>query len=105
MLLPAWFGCGAALGDAIDAGDEAAELIRGLRSSARLLDNLEMTLAKSRLRDRARVPRPRPAGARSRAAVPTIVAEEHARALDAVLLILRVPELLERQPVLRRSID
>jgi phosphoenolpyruvate carboxylase len=106
MLLPAWFGCGAALGDAIDAGELA--LLRRLYGSLpffrSLVDNLEMTLAKSRLeiaREYLELVSPE----REPTRLFTIVAEDHARTVDAVLLTLECRTLLERQPVLRRSID
>ncbi len=106
MLLPAWFGCGAALGDAIDAGELG--LLRRLYGSLpffrSLVDNLEMTLAKTRLeiaREYLGLVPPELEPAR----LFTIVAEDHARTVDAVLLTLECRTLLERQPVLRRSID
>ena len=96
-LLPAWFGCGTAF--------EAAEL-EDVRSLARewtffrtLVENLEMTLAKSSIEiaegylelvgdDRLWEP----------------IRAEHERTTAAVLEITESQELLDRQPVLQRSI-
>ena len=65
-----------------------------------MIDNLEMTLAKSSLsiaRGYLRlVPDP---------ALYELIEEEHARAVDGVLAATAVSSLLERQPMLRRSID
>jgi phosphoenolpyruvate carboxylase len=98
-LLPAWYGCGTAL-----VGEEP-DVLRGLYERLpffrSLVDNLEMTLAKSRL-EIAReylvlVTEPEPLWSEIEA--------EHARTLEAVLATLEVGALLERQPVLRRSIE
>lgn len=96
-LLPAWYGCGTAF---------AAAPMRDLRRLYRewaffrsLVENLEMTLAKSSLEiaegylelvDDDRLFGP--------------IAEEHARTLDAVLAVVEAKELLDRHPVLQRSI-
>ena len=96
-LLPAWYGCGTAFAD----GD-VAELRRLLREWAffrSLIENLEMTLAKSSLEIAEEYL--------------TLVADvrlwepiraEHERATAAVLEIVGSRELLDRQPVLQRSI-
>jgi phosphoenolpyruvate carboxylase len=96
-LLPAWFGCGSAL-----AAAELGELRRLYREWAffrSLVENLEMTLAKSSLDissgylelvDDQRLFTP--------------IAEEHARTVDAVLDVVEARELLDRQPVIQRSI-
>jgi phosphoenolpyruvate carboxylase len=96
-LLPAWYGCGTAF-----AGADVAELQRLYREWAffrSLVENLEMTLAKSSLDisaeylslvDDARLYGP--------------IAEEHARTVEAVLAIVEARELLDRHPVLQRSI-
>ena len=94
-LLPAWFGCGAALGDAIDAGDlgRLRSLYRGLPFFRSLVDNLEMTLAKSRLeiaREYLELVPPELEPAR----LFGVVAEDHARTLDAVLLTMETRTLL-----------
>ena len=97
-LLPAWFGCGAAFAAA------GAETLRGLYERLPFfratVDNLEMTLAKSSL-----------SIARSYLALvsdPSLfetIAAEHERAVAGVLAATGVSRLLERQPILRRSIE
>src|SRR4051794_32616150 len=106
ILLPAWYGCGAALGDAVDAGEleSLRSLYRGLPFFRSLVDNLEMTLAKSRLeiaRDYLDLVPADLDGAR----LFELIEDEHARTVDAVLGMLECGELVARQPVLRRSID
>jgi phosphoenolpyruvate carboxylase len=100
-LLPAWFGSGDAL-----ASTEVA-LLRSLYAELpffrTLIDNLEMTLAKSSLEIASQYLELVPASLEPERLY-GIVAAEHQRTLDAVLEILEIDELLERQPVLRRSI-
>lgn len=100
VLLPAWFGCGAALATLSDG--ELASL-RTLPFFRMLIGNLEMTLAKSSLpiaRDYLRLV---PEG-ESRDRIFAAVEAEHARAVAAVLRAADVSVLLERAPVLQRSI-
>jgi phosphoenolpyruvate carboxylase len=98
VLLPAWFGAGTAF-----AGLDAAEL-RGLYERLpfmrTVIDNLEMTLAKSSL----------PIARGYLRLVDDVslferIEAEHARAVAGVLAATGVSRLLERQPMLRRSID
>ncbi len=98
VLLPAWFGCGSAFESV------SADALRGLYDRLpffrAVVDNLEMTLAKSSL-SIAR-------GYLSLVREPALFAEierEHARTVRGVLAATGVDSLLERQPVLRRSID
>ena len=98
VLLPAWYGCGTALGSLPES--DLRRLHDGLPFFSSLIGNLEMTLAKSSL-DVARgyltlVDDEGLYGA---------IADEHARAVAAVAAATGSPELLERQPVLRRSIE
>jgi phosphoenolpyruvate carboxylase len=98
VLLPAWYGCGTALGSLPDT--DLRCLHDELPFFRSLVGNLEMTLAKSSL-DVARgyltlVDDEGLYGA---------IADEHARAVAAVAAATGSPELLERQPVLRRSIE
>jgi phosphoenolpyruvate carboxylase len=96
-LVPAWYGCGSAFAEA-DATD-----LRGLYRDwgffRSLVQNLEMTLAKSSLGiareyldlvedDRLWAP----------------IAAEHERTVAAVLEIVEADELLDRHPVLQRSV-
>ena len=98
VLLPAWFGCGTAFAA---AGDDALrDLYRRLPFFRTIVDNLEMTLAKSSL--------PIARGYLTLVDDPSPFEEivaEHERAVAGVLAAAGVSRLLERQPVLRRSID
>jgi phosphoenolpyruvate carboxylase len=96
-LLPAWYGCGTAFA-AADLG-ELRRLARDWAFFRTLVENLEMTLAKSSLEiaesylelvgdDRLWEP----------------IRAEHERTTAAVLEITESQELLDRQPVLQRSI-
>src|SRR5579862_5472036 len=101
VLLPAWFGCGAAF---TGLADDELELLADLPFFRTLVGNLEMTLAKSSLPI-----------ARSYLALVDDVAvrermfaaleHEHSLAVAAVLRVGGVSQLLERQPVLRRSVE
>ncbi len=96
-ILPAWYGCGTAF-----AGAELAELRRLYRGWAffrSLVENLEMTLAKSSLEiatgyldlvDDASLYEP--------------IRAEHERTVEAVKEIVEAQELLDRHPVVQRSI-
>jgi phosphoenolpyruvate carboxylase len=96
-LLPAWYGCGTAFAS---AGTRALRrLYREWASFRSLVENLEMTLAKSSLDiaegyldlvDDDRLFQP--------------IADEHARTVESVLRIVGTKELLDRHPVLQRSI-
>jgi phosphoenolpyruvate carboxylase len=96
-LLPAWYGCGSAFAEA-----DAAELRRLYRDWGffrSLVQNLEMTLAKASfgiareyldLVDDTRLWEP--------------IAAEHERTVAAVLEIVEADELLDRHPVVQRSV-
>jgi phosphoenolpyruvate carboxylase len=98
VLLPAWFGAGMAFAA---TGDETLrDLYVRLPFFRTMVDNLEMTLAKSSL----------PISRGYLSLVPddrlfATIEEEHARAVSGVLAATGVSRLLERQPVLRRSIE
>ncbi len=104
-LLPAWFGCGAALGDAVEAGEGPVlrRLYRELPFFRSLVDNLVMTLAKTRL-EIARAYLELVPAELEPARLFAAIEDEHARTVDAVLVTTECESLLERQPVLRRSI-
>ena len=96
-LLPAWYGCGGAFEEA-DV-DELRRLYAGWGFFRTLVQNLEMTLAKSSMEiaheylalvgdDRLWEP----------------IADEHARTVAALLEIVEAQELLDRHPVLQRSV-
>jgi phosphoenolpyruvate carboxylase len=100
-LLPAWYGCGTAFAAA--SRRDLRRLYREWGFFRSLVENLEMTLAKSSL-DIAEgyLALVDPGGDRDR--LYDSIAAEHARAVDAVLAIVGARELLDRQPVLQRSI-
>jgi phosphoenolpyruvate carboxylase len=96
-VLPSWYGCGTAFGEA-DV-DELRLLYRDWPFFRALVQNLEMTLAKASIEiareylvlvDDDRLWEP--------------IAEEHARTVAAVLEIVEADELLDRHPVVQRSI-
>jgi phosphoenolpyruvate carboxylase len=96
-ILPAWHGCGTAFAGADTA--ELRRLYRGWAFFRSLVENLEMTLAKSSLEiageylylvDDASLYEP--------------IREEHERTVTAVLEIVEARELLDRHPVIQRSI-
>jgi phosphoenolpyruvate carboxylase len=98
VLLPAWFGCGTAFAEA--GADTLRDLYERLPFFRALVDNVEMTLAKSSL-------------SIARGYLDLVddtrlweaIEAEHARAVTGVLAAAGVETLLQRQPVLRRSID
>ena len=96
-LLPSWFGCGTALAQA-DVGELRA-LYRDWPFFRTLVQNLEMTLAKSSIEI-----------AREYLVLVDddslwdAIAAEHARTVDAVLEIVEADELLDRHPVVQRSV-
>jgi phosphoenolpyruvate carboxylase len=96
-VLPSWYGCGTAFGEA-DV-DELRLLYREWPFFRALVQNLEMTLAKASIEiareylvlvDDDRLWEP--------------IAEEHALTVAAVLEIVEADELLDRHPVVQRSI-
>jgi phosphoenolpyruvate carboxylase len=102
MLMPAWFGCGTAF--AAVEPQQLRELYSGLPFFRSLIDNLEMTLAKSSLeiaREYLDLVPPEVGGEGFYA----VLAAEHELAVKAVLEIVEEGALLERHPVLRRSVQ
>jgi phosphoenolpyruvate carboxylase len=96
-LLPAWYGCGAAFVDADVA--ELRQLTRDWAFFRSVIENLEMTLAKSSLEIAEEY-----LELVSDATLWELIRSEHERATAAVLEIVESAELLDRQPVLQRSI-
>src|SRR6185437_4905006 len=96
-LLPAWFGCGSAFAEA-DI-HELRALLRDWAFFLSLIENLEMTLAKSSLEIAEEYLE---LVGDSRLWEP--IRAEHQRTTAAVLEIVESHELLDRQPVLQRSI-
>ena len=106
VLLPAWYGCGTALAAATNDAAGLGELRRLYREWAffrSLVENLEMTLAKSSLEIADRYLELVPPGA-NRDRLYGAIVEEHERTTSAVLAIVEAEELLDRHPVLQRSI-
>jgi phosphoenolpyruvate carboxylase len=96
-ILPAWFGCGTAFADA-----EIAELRRlygGWAFFRSLVENLEMTLAKSSLEIAAGY-----LDLVDDTSLYEPIRAEHERTVAAVLEIVEARGLLDRHPVVQRSI-
>jgi phosphoenolpyruvate carboxylase len=96
-LLPSWYGCGTAFASADVA--ELRRLYREWPFFRTLMQNLEMTLAKSSM-EIAREYLPLV----SDDSLWTAIAEEHASTVSAVLEIVEADELLDRHPVVQRSV-
>ncbi len=106
-LLPAWYGTGTALREHGLGGSSLRSLRRLYRDwpfFRALLENLEMTLAKSSLEI---------AEGYLRLVPPeldpdrywSLIAAEHGRSVDGVLLVVEASRLLDRQPLVQRSIE
>jgi phosphoenolpyruvate carboxylase len=96
-ILPAWYGCGSAF-----AGADVAELRRlygGWAFFRSLVENLEMTLAKSSLEIAAGY-----LDLVEDAGLYESIRAEHERTVVSVLEIVEARELLDRHPVIQRSI-
>ncbi len=100
-LLPAWFGCGTAFAD-VDIAD-LRRLYRELPFFGPLIDNLEMTLAKTSLEIAREYLELVPPELDPEAFFRTISAE-YERTRVAVLEIVGEERLLEGNPIVRRSI-
>ena len=105
-LLPSWYGCGTAF---VDYGVEG-ERLDWLRRLYRewpffraLVENLEMTLAKSSFEIAAGYLELVPPSA-DRDRLWGRLSEEHRRTVDAVLAIVEAEALLDRHPVVQRSV-
>jgi phosphoenolpyruvate carboxylase len=105
-LLPAWFGCGAAL-HAYGLDGERLAWLRRLYAEwpffRALLENLEMTLAKSSFEIAEAYVSLVPDGAEPQRFWDAL-SSEHARTVAAVLAIVEADELLDRHPVVQRAI-
>ena len=104
-LLPAWYGCGTALAAAIADGslDELRRRYRDWPFFRTFVENLEMTLAKSSIeiaRGYLRLVPASPARDRLWGAIE----DEHTRTVEAVLDLVESRDLLDRHPVVQRSI-
>ena len=96
-ILPAWYGCGTAFAGA-DLG-ELRRLYRGWAFFRSLVENLEMTLAKSSLEIAAGY-----LDLVEDASLYETIRAEHERTVAAVIEIVEAQELLDRHPVVQRSI-
>ena len=96
-ILPAWYGCGTAFA-AVDRA-ELRRLYRGWAFFRSLVENLEMALAKSSLEIAAGY-----LPLVDDAAFFDPIRNEHERTVATVLEIVEARELLDRHPVLQRSI-
>ena len=106
-LLPAWYGCGSALGPLAGSRAGLRELRRLYRTFPffrSLLENLEMTLAKSSL-EIARGYLPLVPVEAEPNRLFAAIAAEHERTVEVVLEIVEARSLLDRHPVLQRSIE
>jgi phosphoenolpyruvate carboxylase len=104
MVVPGWFGVGSGLQAARDAGlGDVLEQMLGWSFFATFLGNVEMTLAKTDLTiartyvDALVEP--------SLRGVFDVVCEEHERTRDEVLRLTGGPQLLERHPLLQRTLQ
>lgn len=106
-LLPAWYGCGTALSEQLDGESALPQLQHMYRHWAffkSMIDNLEMTLAKSSMsiaRSYLQLARDTPGSAE----LWERIAHEHALTVSSVLAVRGTETLLEHQPVLKRSIE
>jgi phosphoenolpyruvate carboxylase len=100
VLLPAWYGCGSAFATLSDAH---LRHLYELPFFSALVGNLEMTLAKSSL-PIARGYLPLVPDVDLRERVFGAIEAEHRLAVEGVLRAAGVSQLLERQPMVRRSI-
>jgi len=100
-MLPAWYGAGTALGSA--PADELRRLYRSWAFFRALVENLEMTLAKSSLEIAAQYLPLVPDHAEGERLF-GVLAAEHERTVAAVLEIVEADQLLDRHPALQQSI-
>jgi phosphoenolpyruvate carboxylase len=106
-LLPAWYGSGSALVPLAATPGGLRKLRRLYRSFAffrSLVENLEMTLAKSSLEIARGYLALVPPEAEPERLFATIAAE-HERTVGAVLAIVEADALLDRHPIVQRSIE
>lgn len=105
-LLPAWYGCGSGLAPVAETADGLATLRRLYHEwpfFQSIVENLEMTLAKTSLDIARRYLSLVPAGAEPERHFARIEAE-HLRTTQLVLDIVEARALLDRHPVVQRAI-
>ncbi len=106
-LLPAWFGCGTAFSAYGLTGARLQRLRRLYRQwpfFRALVENLEMTLAKSSLEIAEGYLRLVPEELQP-ARYWALIADEHEKAVGAVLTIVEAHRPLDRHPVVQRSVE
>lgn len=106
-LLPAWYGAGEALHEHGLSGRPLAalrRLYRDWRFFRALIENLEMTLAKSSLDIAEGYLRLVPCEL-DPSRYWDLIRAEHERTVEAVLLVVEATHLLDRQPLVQRSIE
>ena len=105
-LLPAWFGCGSGLAPIVETAsglDTLRRLYRDWPFFRSIVENLEMTLAKSSLEIARSYLELVPESADPDGHFAQI-ADEHARTTDVVLRVVEADHLLDRHPVVQRTI-
>jgi phosphoenolpyruvate carboxylase len=105
-LLPAWYGVGTALGAVTTTAtglQEVRRLYAGWPFFRAMIDNLEMTLAKSSLEIARGYLELVPASS-DRDRIWSLIAAEHERTVAAVLATVDEHALLDRHPTLQRSV-
>ena len=107
MILPAWYGIGTAL-EPLAVTRDGRKTLRELYASwaffRALIDNLEMTLAKSSP-EIGRLYLDLVPDSPDRGRIWRLLSDEHQRTLQSVLAVLDQRRLLERQPTLSRTIE
>jgi phosphoenolpyruvate carboxylase len=101
-LLPAWYGCGTAF-EALGSVATLRELYRQWAFFRALVENLEMTLAKTSFEIAAGYLPLVPARCEP-SRIFALLADEYERTVDSVLEIVEGDRLLNRHPVIQRSI-
>jgi phosphoenolpyruvate carboxylase len=106
--LPGWFGIGSALMDEIENGGEEAlealkEMYRGWAFFATALDNAQLSLGITDM-PTARLYVAALAKGKDAQAIIDWIEAEYTRSVEAVLLVTGQRELMERSPVIARSI-
>ena len=108
MNLPSWYGVGSAIEQWLATGDRTARLAQLQEMYTMwpffrtVIDNVQMGLAKADITIASLYAQLTDAATRD--LVYTDLAAEFERSVRAVLEIAQAPELLEKEPVLRRSI-
>jgi phosphoenolpyruvate carboxylase len=104
QIVPGWYGVGSGLAAAGDRLDVLQEMYRSWPFFRTFLDNVSMTLVKTDLDIAARyVAALAPAGVRP--VLDDLLCEEHALTLEQVLAVTGDEELLDRNPVLRTTLE